>query len=359
MLEEVVAGRVTGNTAVDDTAEERRTTQSVGTVDTASQLTTSIETVEGLLLLVQDLGLVVDLDTTHGEVENRLHDGDVEVVINVEGHVVEVLLAPGVLGLAVGDGVVGLEALLEVLGGAANLLGELLAGHLLHETSAGVVASVEVKDLGGLGVEDKADGELALVLLLPHHAGDVITVTEVIAESLAIGVEEDTTLTTESLGGKELPLGSRVLGVDETGGMNLDLVHVDAITANGHDHLLTVTSGMGAVGGGKAVGIGTVLLEERSLGEIGSVTTGGQDDGALEGGGLAIVLVVDTSDGVAILVQAGDAGLLDNLDSVGLILGELLEALHEGVGDGHAGELGIVASVGSGLGVTTMKMVRY
>ncbi len=62
--------------------------------------------------------------------------GDVEVVVDVEGQVVEELLAPGVLLLAVGDGVVGLEGLLEVVGSAADLLGELLAGHLLHEAAA-------------------------------------------------------------------------------------------------------------------------------------------------------------------------------------------------------------------------------
>ena len=51
------------------------------------------------------------------------------------------------------------------------------------------------------------------------------------------------------------------------------------------------------------------------------------------------------------------AGLLDDLDTVGLVLSELLEALHQGVGDGHAGELGIVATVGSGLGVTSVRYV--
>jgi hypothetical protein len=42
---------------------------------------------------------------------------------------------------------------------------------------------------------------------------------------------------------------------------------------------------------------------------------------------------------------------------VGFGLGKLLNALHQSVGDGHAGEFGIVASVGSGLGVTTASHV--
>lgn len=357
LLEEVVAGSVTSNTAVDDTAEQRRTTKTVSTVDTTSQLTTGEETLKGLLLRVEDLGLVVDLNTTHGEVQNGLHESDVEGVINVKRHVVEETLAPWVFLLAVGDGVVGLEGALEVVGSAANLLGELLAGHLLHETAARVVASVEVKGVGGLGVEDEADGELALVLLLPHHTRDVITVTKLIAETVTISVEEETTLTAEGFGSQELPLGSGVLGVNETSGVNLDLVHVNAVTTNSHDHLLSVTSGVGAVGGGKPEGVGTVLLEQRALTEIGGVTTSGKNDGTANAGGLAVDLVGNTSDGVAVLVQASNAGLLDNLDAVGLGLGKLLDALHQSIGDGHTRELGIMTTVGTGLGVTTVKEV--
>lgn len=357
LLEEVVAGRVTGNTAVDDTAEQRGTTKTVGTVDTTGQLTTGVETVEGLLVLVEDLCLVVDLNATHGEVENGLHEGNVEVVVDVNGQVVEELLAPRVLLLAISNGVVGLEGLLEVLGLAANLLGELLTGHLAHESTARVVTGVEIKSLGGLGVEDKTDGELVLVLLLPHHTRDVVTVAKLVAESVTIGVEKETTLTTESLSGEELPLGSRVLGVDETSRVDLDLVHVNAVTANGHDHLLAITSGVGAVGSGKAHSVGTVLLEQRSVAKVGSVTTSGQDDGAIDRGRLAVSLVGDTGNLVALLVQAGNAGLLDNRDSVGLVLGQLLNALHESICDGHTRELGIVATVGSGLGVATEEML--
>lgn len=133
--------------------------------------------------------------------------------------------------------------------------------------------------------------------------------------------------------------------------MDLNFVHVDAITANGHDHLLAVTSGVGAVGGGKAVDIGAVFLQEGVLSEIGGVPTSGEDDGAIEGLGLAVDLVLDTGDLVALLVEAGNASLLDDLDALGLDLGKLLKALHESIGDGHAGELGIVPTVSTGLGV--------
>jgi len=250
LLEEVLGGRVTSDTAVDDTAEEGGTAETVGTVDTTGEFTAGVEAIEGLLLAVEDLGVLVDLDTTHGEVENGLHESDVELVVELEGHVVEETLVPGVLLLAIGDEVVLVEGLLEGCFAAADLGNELGAGHLLHQATARVVTGVEVKDLGGLAVEDETDGPLALLLLFPHLAGDVVTVTELVRETLALGVEEETTFTTEGLGGQELELGVGVLGVDETGRVDLDLVHIDTVGADGHQHLLTVTSSVGAVGGG-------------------------------------------------------------------------------------------------------------
>ena len=115
LLEEVVAGRVTRNAAVDDTAQKGRAPETVGAVHATSQLTAGEQAIKRLLLLVEHLRLVVDLDTAHGEVQHWLHDGDVEVVAHIERHVVEELLAPRVLLLALGNSVVGRERLLEVV----------------------------------------------------------------------------------------------------------------------------------------------------------------------------------------------------------------------------------------------------
>jgi hypothetical protein len=57
---------------------------------------------------------------------------------------------------------------------------------------------VEVEDVRGLGIENEANGPLALLLLFPHHTGNVVAVTEVVAEALTLVVEEDTTFTTKS-----------------------------------------------------------------------------------------------------------------------------------------------------------------
>ena len=53
---------------------------------------------------------------------------------------------------------------------------------------------MEVKDIGGLAVEDKSDGEL----VLEHFARDVISVAELITEAVTLRVKEKATLTTES-----------------------------------------------------------------------------------------------------------------------------------------------------------------
>jgi hypothetical protein len=167
-------------------------------MDTTSKLTTDVQTIEWLALGVQALCLVVDLDTTHGEVEYRLHLRNVEGVIDVKRQVVEVLFVPLVLLLALCNRVVALELCLEVLVADTNLLGELCTSHLLHQATARVMSCVEIEDVGCFRVEDEANGPVALVLLAPHHTGDVVAVTEVVAEALALVVEKNTTLTTES-----------------------------------------------------------------------------------------------------------------------------------------------------------------
>jgi hypothetical protein len=198
LLEEVLAAGITGDATVDDAAQQRRTTETVGSVNTARNLTASVKTLEGFALLIQDLSLVIDLDATHGEVKNWLHERDVESVVDVERNVVEELFAVRVLLFSGGDVVIILEHLLEMLRSTANLLGEFLATDLLHEATARVVTGVEVKDIGRLAVENKTDGEL----ILEHLAGDVITVAELVTESVAGSVEQETTLATERWSGQ-------------------------------------------------------------------------------------------------------------------------------------------------------------
>ena len=59
--------------------------------------------------------------------------------------------------------------------------------------------SVEVENVGGFGVEDESDWPLFRSLLLPHLAGDIVSMTELVGEPLAFAVEEQTSLTSQSL----------------------------------------------------------------------------------------------------------------------------------------------------------------
>lgn len=157
---------------------------------------------------------------------------------------------------------------------------------------------------------------------------------ELIDETLASVVEEETTDTTEGLSGQELDFGIWVLGVDETSRVNLDLLEIDGAGSDRHGEFLAVTSAVVTVCGGEVVVFGTVLLEERVGGEVGSVPTSGKDDRAVFALGLSGMLVLNTLDGARLILdELGDAGLLDDPDALGVAHGEILKALHLGVCD--------------------------
>jgi hypothetical protein len=54
--------------------------------------------------------------------------------------------------------------------------------------------------LAGLGVEDQTEW----TFVLPHFTGNVITMSELIGESVSICIEEDTTDTTQSFSSEPL-----------------------------------------------------------------------------------------------------------------------------------------------------------
>ncbi len=131
---------------------------------------------------------------TGGDVRNP------EFIFALERRVVEELLSVRVV-LLLRNRVVSLESRLEGSGVASNLLGKLgTARELLHETTALVVLDVPFDFAAAGTVEDEADGALGL----PDLARDVVTVAELVAETLAFGVDQETADTTESLGSQEL-----------------------------------------------------------------------------------------------------------------------------------------------------------
>jgi len=157
-------------------------------VDAACELAAGVEAFEGGALAVEDLGFVVDFDTAHCEMQDGLHDGDVEGVADVEGEIVEEFLAEGVFLLAVRDGVVVGVGLLQSVFGAADGFCKVRTRHFLHEAAPGVVPRVEIEDVGGFGVEDESDGPFSCFLLLPHLTRYIVAVTELVREPLARAV---------------------------------------------------------------------------------------------------------------------------------------------------------------------------
>ena len=99
------------------------------------------------------------------------------------------------------------------------------------------------------------------VAVLPHLAGNEVTVLKLVDEPLALVIKKETTGTTESLSGQELHLGVGVVGVNETSWVNLDLLKVNTVRTNGHSELLSVTSAVVAVGGRETHELRPVLLE--------------------------------------------------------------------------------------------------
>lgn len=95
-------------------------------------------------------------------------------------------LVPGVFLLSSCDSRVLLECLLEVLDRTSNFLRNFgTRTHLLHESSAGVVLAMPLDGLRGLAVEDQPDRSLGLV----HHASHVVTVSQLVTESVAVPVK--------------------------------------------------------------------------------------------------------------------------------------------------------------------------
>jgi hypothetical protein len=69
----------------------------------------------------------------------------------------------------------------------------------------------------------------------------------------------------------------------------------------------------------------SVLLEQRVGGEVGSVTTRGENDGSVLFVLLTVLFVFNTNHLLAILQNLRDLGLLEDLDTIRRALGEIFE----------------------------------
>jgi len=126
-------------------------------MDATSNLTGGEQSGDGFAINTEDAGLGVDLETTHGVVEDRGHEGNVEDIVHLPFAGLEELFAEWAL-LGLDDIVVILEGLFKLSRGDTNVLGEsgtvLIA---LHETTTNVVLAMPLDLLGSFTVEDESD----------------------------------------------------------------------------------------------------------------------------------------------------------------------------------------------------------
>jgi len=349
LREEETSSSATSDATENDAVKERRTTETVSTVGSTHHLTSSEETSHGASGAL-NLSVGVDLDTTHAVVGNRGDDGDVEGVLSLPGTVLEVDLAEGVLLVLLSD-VVLLEGVLEDISADTHILGDISdVGVLLHELTTAVVLAVPLNLLGSLAVEDETVRSLIVAHHLTRHE---VTSAELVDETLTVAVDHDTTDTAKSLSSEELDGVIRLIRVNEAGGVDLDLINVLEVSTNAKSHLDTVTSGVSTVGGGELEDIRAVLLEERVGLLISGVTAGGEDNRAESLVSLTVLGGVLDADDLAGGVgdQVSGTSLEDDLGLLGSLGSDLLELLHEGVGDGHTRET-LATTVSTGEGVT-------
>eukprot|EP00756_Hemistasia_phaeocysticola_P022336 Hpha_TRINITY_DN15828_c0_g2::TRINITY_DN15828_c0_g2_i1::g.188137::m.188137 len=328
-----------------DAVQQGGPTQAVQPVDTARGLTTAVESGDNLTVLGQDLSIHRHLEAAHAVVDDGGDDGDVEGVVGLDGGVVEDGLSEGALpGGRRGRVVV--EGLLDHGGVDVDVPREVSATVvLLHQTTAGVVGAVPLDGRGSLRVEAEAVRPLVVV---PHSSGDVVTLLQLVHKPLALVVDQDAPLPTKGLGREELDLRVGLVGVHQGGRVHLHHVHVDHVTADGLGHLDTVTSAVDTVGGRQVAPLRAHLLQETTILEVVAEPASADHHGTVLGVGLPVLLVGAAHHDTVLLDQTLHGGLHHKTGALGLFLEELLELLHQGVGDRHAGET-LLATVATGL----------
>mmetsp|Transcript_16094 Transcript_16094/g.48353 ORF Transcript_16094/g.48353 Transcript_16094/m.48353 type:complete len:431 (-) Transcript_16094:9-1301(-) len=305
--------------------------------------------------------------------DRRGHDRHVEGVAGLKRQVRVELLAPLVPGLATAIGLVG--AVLRVLGllltehvvlleGGLNgrqrhatVLGELL--HVLvglHDAAALVVLAVPLDLGGGLGVQAEEEARAVAqheTLVLPHHARDVVAAAKLVAEALAVDVQEHAAHAAQSLRGKELHLRIGLLGVHQGRGVHLDPLEVNAIRADRQGHLQAIARAVVTVRGGQVRKVRAVLVDQRVRREVGTEAARANDHGTILREGLAVRRDALAAADVAVLVREEllHRGLHHHARALRSRLADLLKLLHETVGDRHAREA-LLAAVRAGVRVT-------
>mmetsp|Transcript_72164 Transcript_72164/g.156669 ORF Transcript_72164/g.156669 Transcript_72164/m.156669 type:complete len:207 (-) Transcript_72164:441-1061(-) len=175
-------------------------------------------------------------------------------------------------------------------------------------------------------------------LALPHLTCDVVTAAKLVAKTLAAGIEDKTPDTAQSLCGEEFDLGVGIIRLDQSCGVDLDPLEINALSADGLTHLDSIASAVLAVGCGKVHQVRSVLGEQRLLGEVSTEATSGKNDWPVLLESHAALLVGQPHACSCRVGQQLGSTCLGN--DLGLVraLSNLLNHLDQGIGDCHARE---------------------
>jgi hypothetical protein len=178
--------------------------------------------------------------------------------------------------------------------------------------------------------------------MAPHATGDVIALANVIAETSAFAIKNDSTLTAQSLCGKELGGVVWVTRVHKTSWVNLDVLQTDGSGSDGLTNVNALSLGVISVSGRQVAQVRSDLLQEGICdGTSGTVSTGSEDDGICgELDHLIVsVQVLNTANTTVGVLQQSFEDAIDEKITVAVTVGELFVLLHECGGDLHAREL--------------------
>mmetsp|Transcript_25778 Transcript_25778/g.43213 ORF Transcript_25778/g.43213 Transcript_25778/m.43213 type:complete len:580 (+) Transcript_25778:429-2168(+) len=335
--EQVLGDGGSTHSPVHDTVQQTVTAQPVAPVHASRHLACSIQPRDGRSSGREHLALVIHCQPAHAIVQHRAHDGHVIVVVHVEGRVLEELLPKGALSGSRNLVVLG-EGVAERLGVDTHHFGDVrAAAEVLHHPAAHVVLAVPLDLLGGLAVEDEAEGPLVFV----HLARDVISAAKLIRKPVPISVDENPAHPSQGLSRKELHLRVWLVRMDQPRGMHLHRLDVVKSGTDGRRHLDSVSSAMLPVGGGQVRQVRSVRVEQRVWCKVGGKTSGAYNDRSIFFEDFTTFFVLHTNNMPSRTVDKLEHFCLGD-DSRKLPIGLLLyflQFLNESVRDGESRKL--------------------
>jgi len=127
-----------------------------------------------------------------------------------------------------------LESFLKFLRGHSHFFSQIGSSlEMFHKSSMHIMFAMPYDFIAGFSVKNESERSF----VFPHFSGDVVSSTKFIAESVSVGINQDSSNSSEGFSGKPLDLCVGVLGFNESGRVNLHVLHVNQISSDLLTHL--------------------------------------------------------------------------------------------------------------------------